>query len=170
MPMRRPVLCRRFDQVIILCALSPFLFPLFPVQAQSPREGWVRDPAPGTHTYALTNKTSDALFVDCGDPQQDLSDDNPPRLAFLINQKLAPANSTVTVVTSALPTTHAFQVDEKGMVTEACRSCTDNFVFFWNFLWRSKSVEVRFSDGRAAKFPMPDVQRVLPQQACAQAD
>jgi hypothetical protein len=162
-----PALCQCLRQQLLLCALTFPLFPVFPSQAQTPREGWVRDPAPGTHTYALTNKTSDALFIDCGMPRQDLSDDNPPRLAFLIHQKLAPANSAVTVVTSALPTTHVFQVDEKGMVTEACRSCIDNFVFFWNFLWRSKSVEVRFSDGRAAKFSMPDIQRVLPQQACA---
>jgi hypothetical protein len=85
----------------------------------------------------------------------------PARIGCLISGKHPPPDTQVTIITSALPTTHTVAVDEESGTEVACRACAENFTFFWNYLRRSKSVIMIFADGRTAILQMPNVAQVF---------
>ncbi len=153
----------------LLFPLFPFLLLAFSVQARTPPERWVHEVYEGRDLYVLDNLAApvNALVLACG---LEGDEDAPTRIGYLIGGKRPPPNTQVTIVTSALPTTHTFAVDEESGTEVACRACAENFTFFWNYLRRSKSVIMTFADGRTAILQMPNVAKVLPPAPCPGID
>ncbi len=167
--MTRLAFSRQSPLIASLALLLPLLLPAFPVQARTPPERWVHEVYEGRDLYVLGNAAVpvNVLVLACG---VDGDDYVPTRIGYLIGGKRPPPNTQVTVVTSALPTTHTFDVDEESGTEVACRACAENFTFFWNYLRRSKSVTMIFADGRTAILQMPNVAKVLPPAPCPGID
>lgn len=167
--MMRFLASRAFSLIAALAMLFSPLFLSLTVRARTPPERWWHEVYEGRDFYALGNPVAsvNALILACG---TEGDGDVLVRMGYLIGGKHPPPDTEVTIITSALPTTHTFGVDEESGTTVACRACAENFTFFWNYLRRSKSVTMTFADGRRATLQMPNVAQVLPPAPCPGID